>query len=262
MPRHYLSREMRNAETSVALCGYRFTSKELDWSRKLLRYTFFPDRVSCDDCSDAISRLVPERHWTRRVEIFQPAGSQEWRYIAFHPDRLVHGNQSSELAYLNPMSQSSNPAGPPDNPDLPYLEFQNIYDIQRTLAQSAENPWHNKIHCLGPNATRHLREAVERLKRTLDNESDPKHRRHLRLAAEQLQDLHAQLKAPTAARKTDRQSPEQFHLTPEQIESFKVAWNQLESLRHGKALSLRDIMAPSIDGVPTPDTAEKALCFA
>lgn len=261
MPRHYLSREMRNAETSVALCGYRFTSKELDWSRNLLLYTFFPYRVSCDDCSDAISRLVPDRHWDRRVEIFQPAGSQEWRYIAFYPDRLVHGDQSADLAFINPLPNSSNPAGPLDNPDLPYLEFQNIYDIQKTLAQSAEKPWHYKVHSLRSNATHKLPEAVERLKRTMDNEFDPKHRYHLQLAAEQLKDLHAQLEVPAADQKTDRQSQEQFHLTPEQIESFEIAWNQLESLRHGKALSLRDIMAPSIDGVQTTDTTAEDLNF-
>lgn len=245
MNRHYLSRAMRNAPVSVALCGYRFTPEELDWSQKRLPYSFFPSLVSCGDCYDIMSSLVPQKHWAQRVEIYRLPGCPEWRYTAFYPDRLIKGDSvGQELTVFDPEPYNPEPPGPADKRELPYLEFQNVYDIMKLLAQSTETAWRQPTLCCRPETAAILHQAAKRLERTAANEENPEHRAKFQATAQQLQSLHAGIK-----------NGDSHAFIQAQAEAFDAAWHDLEAIRYDKALSLRDALAPFIDDHESAPTA-------
>lgn len=243
MDRHYLSRKMRNAPTSIALCGYQFTLEELDWSQKAPTYSFFPNRVTCHSCRTLIGELVPQEHWEQRVEIYEPSHGQGRRYTAFYPDHMVRScGTVPETTVLSRMPNNLYPPGTPNNPDLPYLDFQNVYDIMKLLARTARDPWREPISCLSPETAPLLHQAAKRLERTAYNEVNPELRKEFRLAAEQLNSIHAGIKAR-----------KQGNLTPAQADAFNSVWNSLEAIRCDKALSLSDTLAPFIDDNAVPE---------
>ena len=251
MKRHYLSRTERNAPVSAALCGYQFSAEELDWSQKRLPYTFFPSLMTCDECSTIAESLVPLEHWSRRVEIYRNPDSGERQYTAFYPDRLVKGGETApETTIFDPHPANPEPPGAEEQKELPYLEFQNIYDIMKLLAQSTQTAWLQPVLCQRPETAGLLQQAGKRLKRTAANEANPERRSQLKAAARQLQSLHAQIKGSAAG------TP-----TAEQAAAFAQTWKELEALRCAKALSLRDVMAPFIDD-PAPAAATKEESYA
>lgn len=253
MPRHYLSRKSRNAPVSIALCGYQFTDEELDWSRRKLPYSFIPGRVACRQCRQAIKQLVPEKHWSRPVEIHSQANGTADSYIAEYPDRMVKGSADSETTVFSPFETAANHAGPPEHPERPYLEYQNFYDIQKLLAKTASNPWRQPVHDLRLNAVGALEESIQRLKRTAVHEADPENRFRFRLAAEQLNHLRSEIKSRVKNGTAVMPSAENFQLDPEQVPAFRLAWEQLETLRRSKALSLYDVMVPTIEDAGRED---------
>lgn len=253
MERHYLSRQMRNTPTSIALCGYRFSPQELDWSRRRQTYTYFPNQVICDSCRAAISALVPKVHWEKRVEIHEPSHGRGYNYTVFYPYYMIMGEaDASEVKLLSPAPERPYPSGPPENPDLPYLEFQNIFDILKLLAKTAKDPWKTNGRDLRPEQAPLLHQVGKRLERTAANEADSDFRDQLNQAAKQLNSLHSAT-----------QAKQEVSLTSGQIESYNLVWDSLEAIRREKAMSLHDVAAPIVDDpLFAESTAEKDYAVA
>lgn len=173
---HYLSRAMRNSQPCIALCGVVMTAEQMDWSLwppGPLPLTFHPSLVSCQECQDHISQIVPRNYWDQRVEINMTGfGPGRYTYAAFYPDHMVYNDAGKERIFVNPSETAHLPYDVVVNHEPKYLSFQNIYDTQKILAQSAPNPWMQPIKYLRPGTPNIIAEAISCLERTAVREAE------------------------------------------------------------------------------------------
>lgn len=88
-----------------------------------------------------------------------------------------------EVKLLSPAPERPYPSGPPENPDLPFREFQNIYDLLKLRAKTAKDPWQPELRVLCSEKAPLLHQAGKRLERTAANEAAPDRQARLKQTA-------------------------------------------------------------------------------
>ena len=84
------------------------------------------------------------------------------------------------------------------------------------------------------------------------NEADPDRQARLKQTAQQLNEIHAAIKAEAAV-----------NLTPSQIKAYNRAWDTLETIRREKAMSLHDAAMPIVEEpTATEPAAEERYAIA
>lgn len=229
MERHYLSHEMRNSSPARALCGLQFHPDDLDYSKWFSPGSCFPSRVNCRDCLEILDQTVPAHHWEQWVEIHRAAEGAARRYTAYYPDcRIVSIGRETEaiLPVRGPARPTRIWSNPGYDPEIPYLEFQNLSELQ-TLLTGATGGSHPQAatRILRKEAPRTLEQTAARLERTIRKEPDQEILSHLERALAALIELQASL---------PRQGNEDFSLNPEQAGNFRDARQELDAARREK----------------------------
>lgn len=230
MDRHYLSHEMRNSSPASALCGLQFHPDDLDYSKWFSPGSCFPSRVNCRDCLEILVQTIPAHHWEQWVEIHQAAAKgASRRYTAYYPDcRIV--SISGETEAVIPVRGPARPtriwSNPGYDPEIPYLEFQNLSELQILLTGVAGGSHPQPATCiLQPEAIQILEQTAARLERTIRKEPDQEILSHLERALAALIELQASL---------SRQRAEDHSLNPEQAANFRDARQELDAARREK----------------------------
>ena len=169
MERHCLGHEMRNSSPAIALCGLQFHPDDRDYSKWFSPGSCFPSRVNCKDCLEILDQTVPAHHWEQWVEIQRAAEGAARRYTAYYPDcRIVSMGRETEavIPVRGPARPTQIWSNPGYDPELPYLEFQNLSELQ-TLLTGAAGGSHPQpaTRILGPEAPRILEQTAARLEK-------------------------------------------------------------------------------------------------